>query len=147
MALFMPTSVGGVAVNRTAKTSTDSNQLTSVAEAISVTAAQLTLGALFGNIRVPKGAEIAFVQLDATDLDTGGSPSITLEVGDAGDTDRLLAANAIAQTGAAPVGPTIAKTGFGYRYPDETLIQVRVAAAPATAAAGTIKLAVHYVSQ
>lgn len=147
MALLMPNTVAGVSVNRPAKTSTDSNQLTSVGEAISVTAAQLTLGALFGSIRVPKGAEIAFVQLDATDLDTGGSPAITLEIGDAGDTDRLLAANSIGQTGAAPVGPTIAKTGIGYRYADETLVQVRVAVAPATAAAGTIKYIVHYVSQ
>lgn len=147
MARFMPPATAGVAVARTSKTSTDSNQLTSVGEQITVTAAQLTLGAVFGNIRVPKGAEIAFVQLDATDLDTNGTPLITLEIGDTGDTDRLLVANTIAQTGAAPVGPSIAKTGFGYRYPDETLVQVRVAAAPATAAGGTIKYALHYISQ
>lgn len=147
MALFMTKTTGGQAVARTAKTSTDSNQLTSVAEQVTVTSGQLTLGALFGNIRVPKGAEIAFVQLDATDLDTGGSPAITLEIGDAGDTDRLLAANSVGQSGAVPVGPSIAKTGFGYRYADETLVQVRVAVAPATAAGGTIKYAVHYVSQ
>lgn len=147
MALFMPTSTGGTAVARPAKTSTDSNQLTSVAESISVTAAQLTLGAVFGNIRVPKGAEIAFVQLAATDLDTNGTPLVTLEIGDTSDTDRLLTANTAGQTGAAPVGPSIATAGFGYRYTEETLISVRVAAIPATAAAGTIKYAVHYVSQ
>ena len=128
---------------RPAKTSTDSNQVTFAGETINVVAAQLTLGALLGNILVPKGAEILFVQLDATDLDTGGSPAITLEIGDAGDTDRLLAANSIGQTGAAPVGPTIAKTGFGYKYTDETLVSVRVAVAPATAAAtGVIKYGV-----
>ena len=132
---------------RPAATSVSSNQPTFVGETISVLAAGLTLGALLGSIRVPKGAEILAVQLDATDLDTGGSPAVTLEVGDAGDTDRLLAANAIGQTGAAPVGPTIAKTGFGYRYADETLVQVRVAVAPATAAAGTIKYGIWYVSQ
>lgn len=145
MARLLPPATGGVAIARTAKTSTDSNQLTSAGEAITVTAGQLTLGALFGNVRVPKGAEIAFVQLDADDLDTG--TAITLEVGDAGDTDRLLVANTIAQTGAAPVGPTIAKTGFGYRYAEETLISVRVAAAPTTAAGGVIRYIVHYVSQ
>lgn len=147
MARFMPSTTGGTAVARASRTSTDSNQLTSVGESMSVTAAQLTLGALFGNIRVPKGAEIAFVQLDATDLDTNGTPTITLEIGDTGDPDRLLTANTVAQTGAVPVGPSIAKTGFGYRYTDETIVQVRVGAIPATAAAGTIKYAVHYVSQ
>lgn len=117
MAKFMPKTTGGVAVARTAKTSTDSNQLIVEGEEIAVTGAQLTLGALFGNIRVPKGAQVLWVQLDATDLDTNGSPTITLEIGDAGDTDRLLAANTIAQSGAAVVGPTIAKTGFGYTQP------------------------------
>lgn len=143
---FMPSTTAGTAVARTAKTSTDSNQLTSVGESIAVTAAQLTLGAAFGNIRVPKGAEFAFVQLDATDLDS--STGITLSIGDAADNDRLMLANSIAQTGAVPVGPSIAKTGFGYKCTEETLVQVYVAVAPTgTPAAGTIKYAVHYVSQ
>lgn len=145
MARLMPTTTAGVAVARSAKTSTDSNQLISVGELINVTGAQLTLGAAFGNIRVPKGAEIAFVQLDADDLDT--STGITLSIGDAGSATRFLAANTIAQTGAAPVGPTIAKTGFGYRFTAETLVQVYVAVAPTgTAGAGAIRYIVHYVS-
>lgn len=146
MAKAFPTFVSGQPA-RPAKTSSDSNQVTTAGEVIAVTSGQLTLGALFGSIRVPKGAEILHVQLDATDLDTNGSPTITLEIGDAADPDRLLVANTIAQSGAAPVGPTIAKTGFGYQYTDETLISVRVAAAAATGAAGTIKYAVTYVSQ
>lgn len=146
MAKFMPKTVGGTAVARTAKTSTDSSQLIVEGEEISVLAAQLTLAALFGNIRIPKGAQVLWVMLDATDLDTNGSPTITMEIGDAGDTDRLLAANTIGQSGAAVVGPTIAKTGFGYQYTEETLIQVRLGAAAATGAAGTIKYAVAYIS-
>jgi hypothetical protein len=143
---FMPSTTAGTAVARTAKTSTDSNQLTAIGESIAVTAAQLTLGAAFGNIRVPKGAEIAFVQLGATDLDS--STGITLSIGDASANARLMVANAIAQTGAVPVGPSIATAGFGYKYTDETLVQVYVAVAPTgTPAAGTIKYAVYYVSQ
>lgn len=146
MAKMMPKVTAGVSVARTAKTSTDSNLLVVEGEEIAVTAAQLTLGALFGNIKVPKGAQIAWVMLDATDLDTGGSPAITLSIGDVGDDDRLLTANTIAQSGATVVGPTIAKTGFGYTYPDETLVQVKVAVIPATAAGGTIKYLVAFVS-
>lgn len=145
MARFNLATTAGTPVARTPKTSTDSNQLTSIAETITVAAGNLTLGAALGNIRVPAGAEIAFVQLDATDLDTG--TTITLSIGDSASNARLLAANTIAQTGAAPVGPTIAKGALGYRYTAETLLQVYVAAAPTGAQAGTITYAVHYVSQ
>lgn len=146
MAKAFPTIASGAAAPA-AKTSTSSNQVVFAGETITVTAAQLTLNALLGNVRVPKGAEILAVSLDATDIDTNGTPLVTLAIGDAGDNDRLLTANTIGQTGAAPVGPTIAKTGFGYQYTDETLVQVLVAAAPATAAAGTIKYGVWYISQ
>lgn len=146
MSRFMPAIAAGTTVNRSAKTSTNSNELVVVGESIAVTAAQLTLNALFGNIKIPKNAEIAWVMLDSTDIDTNGSPLVTLSIGDATVDDRLLAANSIGQTGAAVVGPTIAKTGFGYQYTAETLVQVKVKAAPGTAAAGTIKYAVAYVS-
>lgn len=133
--------------NPPAKTSTASNSPVFAGQTITVLAGDLTLNKLLGNIVVPKGAEILSVMLDATDLDTGGSPAITLAIGDVDDDDRLLAANTIAQTGAAVVGPTIAKTGFGYRYAADTLISVKVTAAPATAAGGTIKYGVTYISQ
>jgi hypothetical protein len=148
MARMMPSSTAGTTAthNTAAKTSTDSNQLTVVGESITVTAAQLTLNAVFGNVKVPKGAEIAWVMLYPTDLDTNGTPLVTLSIGDTGDDDRLLTANTAGQTGAV-VGPTIATTGFGYRYTAETLISVKVKAIPATAAAGTINYLVAYVSQ
>lgn len=128
-----------------ARTSTDSNQVTFAGETIAVTAGQLTAGALLGNILVPKGAEIVGVACSSTDIDTGGSPAVLLEIGDAGDTDRLMAASNIGQSGG--VSQAIAATGFGYRYPEETLVQVRVGTAPATAAGGTIRYGVSYVSQ
>ena len=148
MALMYPSYIwSGSPIYRSARTSTDSNQLTSVGETFTVTAAQLTLNAVLGSIRVPAGAEIAFVQLTSTDIDTNGSPTVTLSIGDVDDDDRLLLANTIGQTGAVPVGPTIATTGMGYRYPAETLVQIKVKVAPATAAAGTLGYIVHYVSQ
>jgi len=119
---------------RPPRTSTDSNQVTFAGETITVTAGQQTVGALFGGVRVPPGAEIIGVV-------TSGPTGVTLEVGDAGDTDRL-------QTGAASgtVNQAIAATGLGYKYPAETLIQVRVSAA-AGATGGTLRYGVHYVSQ
>jgi hypothetical protein len=133
--------------NPPAKTSTASNAVVFAGETITVTAAQLTLNALFGHIVVPKGAEILAVQLYATDLDTNGTPLVTLSIGDVDDDDRLMTANTAGQTGAVPVGPSIAIAGFGYQYEEETLVSVKVKAIPATAAAGTIKYGVWYVSQ
>lgn len=138
---FPSTPTNGVA--RPAKTSTDSNQVIFAGETIAVTAGQLTLGALFGTVRVPKGAEIVGASVSSTDIDSG--TAVTMEVGDAGDTDRLLVASNIGQAGG--VNTAIAATGYGYRYPDETLVQVRIAVAPGTAVAGTIRYGIHYVSQ
>lgn len=134
MAKAFPTQAVGSG-SAPAKTSTDSNQLTYAGGRIPVTAGQQTVGALFGTVVVPKGAEMARVTVSAP---TG----VTVEVGDAGDTDRLLAATAAAT---APVSG-IATTGFGYQYPAETLISVRIATATA-AVNGTIVYSVEYVSQ
>lgn len=124
----------------TAKTSVSSNQPVFYGETIAVAAASLTANTALGQgILVPKGAEVLFTMLDATDMDTNGSPLLTLGIGDAGSNVRFMAANAIGQTGAVPVGPQIAKAGFGYKFTAETLVQVYAVAAAATAAAGTIK--------
>lgn len=138
---FPTTPANGVA--RPAKTSTDSNQVIFAGETITVSTGQLTLGALFGTVRVPKGAEIVGASMSSTDIDSGAA--VTMELGDAGDTDRLLVASTIGQAGG--VNTAIALTGYGYRYTDETLISVRIAVAPGTAVAGTIKYGVSYVSQ
>ncbi|RRN64646.1 hypothetical protein [Caulobacter sp. 602-1] len=136
-----------VATNPTppAKTSTSSNDRISVGQTIAVTAGQLTLGALLGGIMIPKGAEIVGCQLSSTDIDTGGSPAVVLAVGDAGDDDRLITGATIGQAGGhtAAIAPL---TGFGYQYTADTLVQVKVTTAPATAAAGTIKVLIDYVT-
>lgn len=137
--------VGAGSPNPPAKTSVGSNQPVFAGETITVATGDLTLANKLGHILLPKGAEVLAVQLDATDLDSG--TAITLSIGDVDDPDRLLLANTIGQAGAVPVGPTIAKTGFGYQYEEETLVQVAVAVAPTTAVAGTIKYGVWYISQ
>lgn len=95
-------------------------------------------------VRVPLGARVIDTALGSDDLDTNGSPTITLDVGDGGDVDRFIAASTIGQTGAAPV-QSILKTGFGFVYTASDTIDVMVKAAPATGAVGTIRLAVTYI--
>lgn len=92
---------------------------------------------------VPKYARIVDATLMSTDIDTGATPAVAIDVGDAADVDRLFAASTVGQTGA--VARMTATTGFGYRYDDETLITGAFSTAAATAAAGTVTLILTYV--
>jgi len=134
--------------NPPAKTSTASNSPVFAGEELDVVAADMTLGALFGHIVVPAGAEIIGAALYSSDNDTG--TALVLGVGDAvvgdPDDDRLISGATVGQAGGLTT--TLAASGFGYRYEDETLIQVKVKTAPGgTVATGKIRYGVWYVSQ
>jgi len=92
---------------------------------------------------LPKYARVVDAILKASDLDTNGSPTIALNIGDAGDADRLFAASNVGQAGT--IARMTATTGFGYRYDDETMITGAPSTNAATGAAGTIELFVSYV--
>lgn len=109
-------------------------------------AAALVINDRIRMVKVPKGATVIGAMLGADDLDTNGAPTITLDVGDDGTSDRFIAASTIGQTGAAPAS-AIVKAGFGYAYPADDTIDILVKAAPATGAAtGTLRLAVTYLT-
>lgn len=76
-------------------------------------------------------------------MDTGGSPSLTLNIGDSGDADRLFAASTVGQAGT--LSSALATTGAGYQYTSKTLITGVANANAATGAAGTVNLTVLYV--
>lgn len=95
-------------------------------------------------VKVPRGFQVMDVVLSTTDLDTGGSPTIELSVGDGGDTDRYISGtgSTIAEAGGGYARlSNIA--GHGYIYTADDTIDVLVATGPATGATtGTIKVAV-----
>jgi hypothetical protein len=91
---------------------------------------------------VPAGARVVLAVLEATDMDTNGSPTITLNIGDAGDADRIFAASTVAQAGT--LSTAIATTGAGYLYTSATLITGTAAANATTAAAGSVTLTLFY---
>jgi hypothetical protein len=92
---------------------------------------------------LPAGARVLQAVLEATDMDTDVSPTLTLNIGDSGDVDRLFAASTVGQAGTASTAVAVA--GAGYKYSSKTKI-TGVANANATAgAAGTIYLTVMYV--
>lgn len=104
---------------------------------ISANAANLD-GFVFGT--VPKGFRVFGACLEATDIDTNGSPTVTINVGDAGDADRLFAAVTVGQAGT--LTSALATTGHGYLYTDDTLITGAIPTGPATGTTGTLYLSV-----
>lgn len=92
---------------------------------------------------VPAGARVVLAVLESTDMDTNGSPTLTLNVGDSGDADRLFAASTVGQAGT--LSSAIAVAGAGYKYDSETLITGVANANAATGAAGTLYLTLFYV--
>lgn len=92
---------------------------------------------------LPAGARVLQATLEATDMDTNAAPSLTLNVGDSGDADRLFAASTVGQAGTASTA--VAVTGAGYKYTSKTLITGVANANAATGAAGSVYLTVLYV--
>lgn len=92
---------------------------------------------------LPAGARVLQATLEATDMDTSGSPTLTLNIGDSGDADRLFAASTVGQ--AATASTAVATTGAGYKYTSKTLITGVANANATTGAAGSVYLTVLYV--
>jgi hypothetical protein len=104
---------------------------------VSITAAAANLDTFeFG--RVPKGFRLMGATFESTDIDTNGSPTVTINVGDSGDADRIFAASTVGQ--AATLSSAIATTGHGHLYTDDTIITGAIPTGPATGAAGTLYL-------
>lgn len=99
-------------------------------------------------VKVPSGATIFDIILSSTDMDTNGTPTITLGVGDGSSASRFISGSTVAQAGGVVYlsdDANAANAGFLYQYTADDTIDVKVTAGPATGAAGTIKLAVFYM--
>jgi hypothetical protein len=95
-------------------------------------------------VKVPKGFQVFEVIFSTTDLDTNGTPTIELDVGDGSDTDRFISGSGLTiaeATGGYARLNNLA--GFGYIYTAADTIDVKVLTGPATGATtGTVKVAV-----
>lgn len=114
-----------------------SNGVYAIYMSVSATAALTTSDVLnFGY--VPENFRVVSGFLDADDLDTNGTPTLALNIGDADDADRLFAASAVGQAGTA--SNDVAVAGLGYKYEAKTLITGAPSTNAATGAAGGIRL-------
>jgi hypothetical protein len=80
--------------------------------------------------------------LESDDLDSNGSPSITLNVGDSGSATRYFSASTVSQAGTASTA--LAAGAVGYKTTAKTRITIVPQANAATAVAGTIRLGMAY---
>ena len=87
---------------------------------------------------VPKGFRLLGATFEATDIDTNGSPTVTINVGDSGSASRIFSSATVGQAGT--LTSAIATTGHGQLYTADTVITGIINAGPATGTTGTLYL-------
>ncbi len=92
---------------------------------------------------VPAGAVVVGAYLSCTDMDTGG-PTLSIDVGDSADEDRLIALGLAGGTGLPVVTAHLNTSGHLYKYTAKTQIRAYINTAATTPAAGTLKFSLMY---
>lgn len=92
---------------------------------------------------LPAGARVLLSVLESDDMDTNGSPALTLNIGDSGSATRYFSASTVGQAGT--LSSAIATTGAGYLNTTETLVTGVAQANAGTGAAGHVYLTMFYV--
>ena len=98
-------------------------------------------------VPVPKGAKIVDVILTSTDIDTNGTPTVAMTVGDQDGTpsdNRYITTSTIGQAGG--VARLNAQGGHLYTFAADGTIDVKFTTASATFASGTITMTVIYTT-
>jgi hypothetical protein len=98
----------------------------------------LVTGSIVEAFVVPAGFTVTGIIAVATDMDTNGSPTLALSVGDAASGVRFLSSSNIGTNGSTT--QTLASTGLLFAYTADTKILVTATTGSATAAAGTVDL-------
>ena len=93
---------------------------------------------------VPAGCYITGITLDVDKLDSGGTPTIKLNLGDAGNAARFILQSTVAQAGGYAI-PNI-NGGMGYLYAANTplILTVQTGAAGAVPASANVRVIVNY---
>jgi hypothetical protein len=105
--------------------------------------AALVINDVIQMVKVPAGATVFDVLVVVPDLDSNGTPLITLDVGYGGDPDYFIAAATTGQAGG--LVRATAATALPLAFTTEDTIDILVKAAPATSATtGTLYLTAFY---
>ncbi len=102
---------------------------------VAIVAADEATGNTVQLLKVPKGFVLTGVYLALTDIDTNGTPTVAVTLGDAGDDDRFVTSSTIGQAGGSTT--TLAATGLYYEFTADTNIALKFGTGSATPADGT----------
>ena len=108
-----------------------------------VTTAALTTSDTLNFFDLPPNARVISATLEATDLDTNGAPTLTLNIGDSGSATRYFSASTVGQAGTAAAASAVA--GLHYKTTAKTRIVGVPAANAATGVAGSVYLSILYI--
>ena len=101
--------------------------------------------------RMPDGATISWWRMWISDVDTGGSPTVThsLDLTDGTTTHALLVNKTIGRTAGLAEPSSAAEVALlGTKLDtDDFVVQIKTTAAPATAATGDFYVAIYYTMQ
>ena len=110
----------------------------------SVSPPTLNTGDTITMMTVPTGAVITGVTLDVDKLDTGGTPAIKLNVGDATVANRFINQSTAGQAGGYQVPNINGAVGNQYQANAPILVTVQTGAAGAVQAGAVIRLVLNY---
>lgn len=105
---------------------------------VSLATTDLATGSVVEAFIVPAGFTVTGIIAVATDMDSNGSPTIAISVGDSGSSTRFLSSSNIGTNGSSTT--TLASTGLLFAYTTDTKILVTMTTGSATAVAGTLDL-------
>ncbi|PZM07586.1 hypothetical protein [Rhizobium tubonense] len=103
--------------------------------AVALVVADMVTGNTVELLQVPRGFVLTGVYLALTDIDSNGTPTVAVTLGDLAVPARLVASSTIGQAGGSTT--TLAATGLYYQYLADTNIALTFGTGSATAAAGT----------
>lgn len=108
---------------------------------VNMAVGDLTTGNIVEAFVVPAGFTVTGIIAVASDMDTNGTPTLALSVGDAASGTRYLSSSTIGQAGTLTQAfTTPASTNVLFAYTADTKILVTATTGSATAAAGTLDL-------
>jgi len=90
---------------------------------------------------IPAGHSLVGIILSSTDIETDGTPTVTLSVGITGTLGKFIASSTIGQ--ASGIARMSVGASLGYTPTSDTPVIVSITDAATAAAEGTIKLAVR----
>lgn len=120
--------------------------LMALGDTFSITTGMLALNKTTDLLKVPAGFTLTGLIVIPSDMDTNGTPTLVLAIGDSGSATRVLSGFTGAQSGTANLS-AVNPANILYQWTTETTLFMTATTAAATAVAGTLTvLLIGYIA-